>query len=239
MKNVSIPGEIIVDGSMTIKAVVFDWDGVFIDTSELIWKSYNHLHDIGLSKLYFKSREEFFDFFDTNWLNNTKKMGIDSDEMVEKAIYEYKLFFENLEHPTEIYPPMIEIVKWLSAKDIKVGIASNIDNSNLILHSILQKHDLNKYFNSIVGADRSKALKPDPAGLLMCMNELNVKPENVLFVGDSINDIKAGKNANVQATIAVSFGFAKKEVLLSENPDYVAENCEELMEIIENARKKH
>ena len=48
---------------------------------------------------------------------------------------------------------------------------------------------MNKYFDLIIGSKDTNKLKPDPSMLQECIDSLNVKCNETIFVGDSINDI--------------------------------------------------
>ncbi len=58
----------------------------------------------------------------------------------------------------------------------------------------------------IYGGDSFATKKPDPEGLLRLLEELGIRPEEALMVGDSAVDIRAGKNAGCH-TCAVSYGL--------------------------------
>ncbi len=58
-----------------------------------------------------------------------------------------------------------------------------------------------------------------------------LNPENAAIVGDSVDDIEAGKAFSLK-TIAVLYGFTSKEELLKHKPDYVINKIDELLAIV-------
>jgi len=77
--------------------------------------------------------------------------------------------------------------------------------------------------------------KPHPEGLYKVMKHFKAKPEEVLFVGDSIHDIECGKNAGVD-TVLVAWTVMDLEKLKLENPTYVVNEPHEIIEIVKNQK---
>ena len=64
------------------------------------------------------------------------------------------------------------------------------------------------------------------------MEKLKVNKEDAVIIGDSKSDIFTGKNAGID-TIAVTYGYDKKENLINANPDVIIDEFGELDNIIE------
>ena len=77
--------------------------------------------------------------------------------------------------------------------------------------------------------------KPDPTVPLMIAKELGVSPENTYFIGDSEVDVITGRNAGMN-TVAVSWGFRAREVLENENPDFIFDTRNELLDFFTNLK---
>ena len=93
---------------------------------------------------------------------------------------------------------------------------------------------LDSYFDMVQGADTTKyKTKPSPEGIHYILKKLNVKPENIIMVGDSTHDILAGKRAGVR-TCAVTYGYREEKVLTNESPDYLIHELPELLNILPN-----
>jgi HAD superfamily hydrolase (TIGR01509 family) len=84
----------------------------------------------------------------------------------------------------------------------------------------------------IMGRRPGIAHKPSPEPLLKICDDLSIKPENCMIVGDSEMDIQCGKNANAK-TCGVTYGYRTREDLQKESPDFVVDNMGELQQIVE------
>ncbi len=74
-------------------------------------------------------------------------------------------------------------------------------------------------------------LKPDPEGLIKALNIFKVRREGAVFVGDSIIDIEAARNAGIRS-IAVSCGMYSESELKKNHPDFLISKIEELVKLI-------
>ena len=83
-----------------------------------------------------------------------------------------------------IYPDVIPMLKTCRSKSLQLGIISNFDSR---LEIILKEIDLQKYFQCLAYSGKVGFSKPDPQIFQYALNELNVLPEEALYVGDSLN----------------------------------------------------
>ena len=77
-------------------------------------------------------------------------------------------------------------------------------------------------FGSVITGEDIANQKPAPDGVLLVARQLNVDPQECVFVGDSPADIEAGKTAGM-ATVAVGWHDAYRDSLRACKPDYWAE----------------
>ena len=95
-----------------------------------------------------------------------------------------------------IYPDTAEILKYLKDNKKLVGIVTS--NSRKHVLDVLNRFDLAKYFDVIVGNELAPIPKPNPEPILKALELLNIKnKEKVVYLGDSINDAIAAVNAGV------------------------------------------
>jgi phosphoglycolate phosphatase-like HAD superfamily hydrolase len=91
---------------------------------------------------------------------------------------------------------------------------------------------LEKYFAEVITALDACSPKPSPEALVECARRLGVKTSECVFVGDSVVDVKAGKNAGAW-TVAVLSGIFSREELETEKPDLILENVNDLEDFLE------
>ena len=87
-------------------------------------------------------------------------------------------------------------------------------------------------FDLIVGWEDVKESKPMPGPILFAVEELGLKRDEVIMVGDSHIDIRTAKNAGV-ASAGATWGTLAKDLLLEVGPDYILDSPSDLMSILE------
>jgi len=86
-------------------------------------------------------------------------------------------------------------------------------------------------FSNLIGGDSLPQKKPDAAPLLHTCQTLNIDPKNAVMIGDSINDILAGKNAGID-TIGLSYGYNYDQDIRDCNPNFVFDDFTALTEFL-------
>jgi len=96
----------------------------------------------------------------------------------------------------------------------------------------MQHFEFDKYIIQLNGADYGgkKATKTTIITNLLEAQQL-APTKNIVMIGDTVFDIEGGKG-NGLSTVAVAYGFGKEEDLKNANPDFFAEDVEELFEIL-------
>ena len=89
------------------------------------------------------------------------------------------------------YPDTIETLTKLSANGYAMGLISNT-KSDWAVHAIVEKLELGKFFKAIVTSAAVRIRKPRPEIFTRALNELNVRPGDSVFVGDSVQADVAG-----------------------------------------------
>ena len=82
----------------------------------------------------------------------------------------------------------------------------------------------------MVGGDNGFGLKPEPGMLVHVMEQLGVKKDRTVLIGDSTNDINGGHNAGIRVC-AVGYGMGNRQKMAACQPDWFIERPEELMEL--------
>lgn len=86
------------------------------------------------------------------------------------------------------------------------------------------------YFDFIVCGDSFPRMKPDPLPLLKTAEHFDIEPAQALMVGDSINDMRAGRSAGFK-TASVPYGYAGKYSIEDLNADYQIQTIVELVDL--------
>jgi pyrophosphatase PpaX len=111
-------------------------------------------------------------------------------------------------------------LKTLKDAKYRLGVITALRKAEL--DKLLTRFDLNSYFKVVVTVDDVQNIRPSPEIVNKAINLLNVKPREVICVGDTVNDIIAAKNAGTYV-IAVLTGAQNEKVLRSKQPDAIIE----------------
>ncbi|MEK6891752.1 MAG: HAD family hydrolase [Nanoarchaeota archaeon] len=174
---------------MEVKAVLFDMDGVLIDSIDAWYFVINDtLKHFGLEPI---SRAKFEKRFGASIENDVKTLYIGkSIREVEKI---YNLEFRKRKQHVKLFPQSKLVLENLRHKKLKIGLLTN--STDKITFSILNHFKLKKYFDVILTMNDVKRRKPAPDMVLKACRKLKVKPKNAILIGDTQNDMLAGKKA--------------------------------------------
>ena len=87
-------------------------------------------------------------------------------------------------------------------------------------------------FAAVLGQRDNVPVKPDPAIVHDIMQAAGVAdPAEIIYIGDSLVDLNTAKNSNVEFA-AVTWGFCPREALVENTPAHIADNIEELREVL-------
>ena len=172
-----------------VKAVLFDLDGVLVDSFEAWFHTFNDgLKHFGLRKL---SRTEFSKQFGGPIERDIKKYFV--GKTVEEVKNMHNSNFMKWKNYVKLNQQSKTILGKIKNKKIKLGLITN--STRFIASTILSHFNLKKYFKVIVTMDDVKRRKPAPDMILKACKIMKVKPKNTILVGDSKNDLLAGRRA--------------------------------------------
>lgn len=213
-----------------IKAVIFDVDGTIVDSRELIYTAFEdvlgsrgiHLTRPEIAIVTGKPVQAMYGILAPN------------HDVVQMEIEHLQHHEENVEL-LGAYPGIVEMLEALKASGLTLGLFTGF---NQLVHDRLAKVGLSEsLFGSIIDNTMYTAHKPDPEGLLECMNQLGVtNPDEVVYVGDGIADMGAGKNAKVALTIGVTHGFTAADDLKNAGADVVFDSLDALPKFIQELK---
>jgi HAD superfamily hydrolase (TIGR01509 family) len=179
------------------EAVIFDMDGVLID-SEPLWKiaMENVFQSIGcpLTKEDFQKTvglriDEVIEYWFEHIGWNEKSPKEVENEIVQQMI---QLIQENGE-PLE---GVIETLDYLRSNNFKIGLGTS--SYSILIDTVLSTLNITDKFDFTHSAEHEQYGKPHPAVYLTVAETLNVAPKKCLVIEDSLNGIIAGKAAGMK-----------------------------------------
>jgi len=107
-----------------------------------------------------------------------------------------------------------------------------VTGGNSKIYDLLKHHGIGEYFTSVVHNDRVTNGKPHPEGVELALSELGVSTKETVMVGDSKNDLLAGKNAGLAYCIGITHGHGSAEELEAAGADYIVGSLTELLPLL-------
>ena len=137
-----------------------------------------------------------------------------------------RFYEETVEEGSFLFPDVQETLSALHAKGIPLGLVTN--KPTPFVAPLLEALDIAKYFSVVIGGDDVQNKKPHPDPLLLVASKLGIKPEQMLFVGDSRNDIQAAKAAGCPS-VGLTYGYNYGESIALSQPDVIYDRINELL----------
>jgi beta-phosphoglucomutase len=183
----------------TVKAVIFDLDGVLVDTAIYHFQAWHRLaEDLGYS----------FSIVDNEQLKGVSRIeslelilkwaGVEKSE-VEKAdllVLKNQWYLELIEqlNPEHLLYGSLELLKRLQQKGIKIGLGSASKNAM----GILEKTGIIPYFDALIDGNVVQLSKPNPEVFLKGAEVLEIAPAHCLVLEDAQAGIDAARAAGMQ-----------------------------------------
>lgn len=205
---------------MKIKAIIFDCDGVILDSNllkselfkKVLQKYPKKTVDLFIEfqkKSFGLSRYKLFEIFFTEY-----HISQSPEEKIEKAISDFgnecKKTYFNCEFTTKAE----EVLKYLYEKEVTLFVASGSDE--LELNSLFELRNIKKYFSKILGSPKTKS-----NNLKTIINDINknkIKRENIVFIGDAYADLSASVENNVKFIFMEKYSLDKERVKMHLRP---------------------
>jgi len=207
-----------------VVGVMFDWDGVLLDSLGASFNVYNRVFSkLGTKRL---TKDEFYRAQSPNWYEFYEKVGVPKSlwkEVDEMWVRLYK------DEDPELYPDAMGCLGSLKRLGFRLALVSN--GSTTRVESELARFGLAPFFQSIFCGEKKEELKPSPVMLERTLKVLGLGTREVVYVGDAPADVQAARNARVPV-IAVARGPIQAERLRAEHPDRIFGGLGELADFL-------
>lgn len=213
-----------------IKAVIFDLDGVIVDTARYHFLAWKRLaNELGVD----------FTEADNERLKGVSRMqsleiilelgGIslsqhDKEQLANKKNTWFVDFVERMV-PEEIYPGVKLLLRKLKEKGIKVGLASSSKNAQTVIHLLHIQHE----FDVVVDGTMITHSKPDPEIFLLAARKLGVEPSTCVVFEDAEAGVEAALAAGMKCVgVGSTEQLGKADKVISRTGDFEVEVLEKL-----------
>jgi len=194
------------------KAVLFDLDGTLLNTLEDLADSVN----AALGKLGFDPRPvPNYRYYVGDGLETSIRRalpdGADDDATVQRCMAAMREeYARRWNAKTAPYPGVPEMLDGLVARGLKMAVLSNKPDrfTKQCVAGLLGEWS----FDVVLGVSEDVPIKPDPTGALRVSRELNVAPDEFLYLGDTATDMRAAHAAGMYPVGAL-WGFRTAQEL--------------------------
>ena len=180
-----------------IQTVIFDMDGVIVDTEPVHHYAYNqHFEELNIQV----SNEMYATLTGNSTRNVFQKLKENfqlSHDVEDLILRKRHLFNEafDTKPDLELISGVQELIHDLHTKGMQLIVASSASKSTI--NRVFNRFDLHQYFSHIVSGEDFPKSKPHPAIFLHAAS-LSIAPkENCIVIEDSTNGIKAAKAAKI------------------------------------------
>lgn len=209
-------------------AVLFDYDGTFADTGEGVFESIHYaVEQLGMKEL---SAAQLHRFVGPPLYDSFRKIAGMSDDDALLALEKYREYYSKTGiYRFTLYPGIIETVRALKDKGIKVGIATG--KPEYFVSVLLDYMKITDLFDYVAGirSDPSDETKADL--ILRAAKNMGVEPERVLMVGDRHFDINGARKAGT-ASAAALYGYGSREELEEAGADFFIDAPSDVLSLV-------
>lgn len=214
-----------------IKGIIFDMDGVMIDSEPITYNSYvKVLRTYGLDFnldmykcLLGRNAQNAKDHL-IKWYGEDFPL----QEAWDKI---YGGVQDELKKAVPLKKGLIELLEYLKANNYKMVVATGSVRSRV--EEIVKTANLSSYFCGMVCGDEVQNGKPNPEGFLKACKKLELNPSEALVLEDTDSGILAAYNGNIKVVCIPDMKYPEKE-----NAEKATIVCESLLDVIEYLKKQ-
>lgn len=190
------------------EAVIFDMDGVLID-SEPLWRRamMKGFAEAGMLLSEEDCRKTMglrFPEVIRHWITLYKKNDVDPLALEERVM---TLLLELIDSEGTAIDGIAELIGFCSSNGLRMGLATS--SSHRLMQAVLRKLNLQATLQAAVSAEHLTYGKPHPEVFLLCAGELGIQPQRCVVIEDSLNGVIAGKAAQMLVVAVPEEKFQK------------------------------
>lgn len=216
--------------NLNTKLVLFDLDGTLIDTAPDFLSSLNAVltrykkKNVSASEIRTYISEGSSKLI--KYAFNIDETDKDFKRYKNEFLLEYK---SNLTAQSNLFDGIEKLIRYLSQNEIMYGIVTNkfFEYADPIVRSFPQLNDL----KILICPDHVAISKPDPEGILLACNKLNVRTDETVYLGDHENDLRAGISAGARV-IGCLYGYSLSKDSIDKYDCVYVNNANEIIPFI-------
>jgi AHBA synthesis associated protein len=216
-------------GEETLSAVVFDLDGVLIDSEPLMRFAFEvAFRELGLPGA--PPIESYLEHMGESFPRIMDRLGL-PDAMWEP----YRDACHRHPELVRAFPETRLLLGQARNLGLRLSILTGKDRERTL--QALDRFALAEFFDVVIASDQLRQPKPHPEGMKLSLALLGTEPRRAAFVGDSVNDVLCAQAAGVRS-IAVTWGTKPERVRSLCRPDHLVDDWSTLAELLVQLRHR-
>ena len=213
------------------RLIVFDLDGTLINSLEDLADSANHV----LTQHGFPPHPvDAYRYFVGDGVRKLIERILPEEERtdarIEQCRVEFVAYYKiHMEDKTSVYPGIIELMKALKERGLKIAVATN--KVHVAVAPLMAKYFPGIRFDSLIGQREGIPVKPHPQIMYDILKETGCQPSEALHVGDTATDMQLAHNAGVES-VGVLWGYRPLEELQEAGAEHIIRVPEELLGLV-------
>jgi beta-phosphoglucomutase len=202
-----------------LEAVLFDMDGVLLDSEEFICRASVEMFR---EKGFTVAPEDFLQFTgmgENRYLGGVAEMHGIPFELEKDKSRTYEIYEEIVKGELSLLPGVRDFIDRCHSMDLKIALASSADRIKIDIN--LRETDLSPgTFHTIVSGLDIEHKKPAPDIFLKAARDLGIDPVNCLVIEDAVSGVEAGKSAGCRV-LALTTSFPAEKLTRA---DWIADS---------------
>lgn len=219
------------------KLIAFDLDGTLVNSLPDLALSVNSaLAEVGLPQApealvltWIGNGADILSAKAVDWAEaeSGKKLNQDEFKHFKRRFSFY--YGENLCNISQLYPNVKQTLETLKAQGFILAVITNKPTKHV--QPVLAAFGIDHLFSEMLGGQSLPTIKPHPAPLYYLCGKFGLYPKQILFVGDSKNDILAAHSAGCPV-VGLTYGYNYNIPISEASPDWVFDDFAQLLQIV-------
>ncbi len=194
---------------MKIRAVLFDLDGTLLDSIEDILNSFRHVLERHVPHKSY-SRDDLVRLIGEPVVTQMRYFVDGNVTLADVMVDDYRSHNRARLPDVPLFPLVRETLVELKRRGFITGLVTSKQRGSTMIS--IDKHRLGGHFDLIVTSDDTTKHKPDPTPLFHAAEKLSIKPTEIVYVGDSVHDIRCALGAGAVAIAALWGPFLRTDL---------------------------
>ncbi len=213
------------------KAVLFDFEGTLVNfqwkTEEAMGEALTALETLGFDVNVFR-RYDYSELFNKA-VDESERLGLPLELVRGKIEEVYDRFDMDAVQRWTPKEDAKYVLENLMKEGVLTGLVTNAGRKAISL--LLERFDFKRLLSVVITRNDVEKLKPHGESILKAIDTLQLRKRKILFVGDSVTDIRATLQVGIEVAIVLG-GESKTQDIEKCNPRYILRSLSEVLEII-------